>query len=154
MWTQRQRDRLALEHAILQQEGFTQFSVWRYEKTDTYIASGLATSNSQRRYGLEIPIPPAFPEARPPMYLTEPFPLLNAKGIRVSALGISHAMHTLTPLDSGIVQICHWRENRWHAGIFLQQVFLKGLIWIEAYEQHLRTGNDLCDFVRTMAETA
>ena len=63
-------------------------------------------------------------------------------------------MHTLTPSTNGMVQICHWRDNRWHSGIVLQKVFLKGLIWIEAYEQHIATGRDLADFVRTMAETA
>jgi len=51
-------------------------------------------------------------------------------------------------------QICHWRDARWHSGIVLQKVFLKGLLWIEAYEQHLATGLSLADFVRTMAETA
>jgi hypothetical protein len=33
-------------------------------------------------------------------------------------------------------------------------VFLKGMIWIEAYEQHLATGRPLAEFVLTMAEIA
>jgi len=88
------------------------------------------------------------------MYITEPNPLLMADRAPINTLGISHRMHTLAPHDCGWVQICHWRENRWHAGIYLHQVLLKGLIWIEAYEQHIATGRDLADFVRTMAETA
>lgn len=75
-------------------------------------------------------------------------------GTQLSSLGVSHKMHTLTPLPNGMVQICHWRDNRWRSGIVLQKVFLKALIWIEAYEQHIATGCDLADFVRTMAETA
>jgi hypothetical protein len=84
------------------------------------------------------------------MYLTEPFPLLMADGRMVSSLGVSHSMHTLTPSPNGFVQICHWRDERWHSGILLQKVFLKGLLWIEAYEQHLATGRPLADFVLTM----
>jgi hypothetical protein len=53
-----------------------------------------------------------------------------------------------------MVQICHWRDARWHSGILLYKVFLKGLLWIEAYEQHLATGRNLSEFVGTMTETA
>jgi hypothetical protein len=154
MWTIEQRRRIALEHEILQREGFTQFSVYHQPSDDSYYASGYANSNAGYQYGLWIPIPAGYPQQRPPMYITEPHPLLMRDQTQVSTLGVSHKMHTLTPLANGIVQICHWRDNRWHSGIVLQKVFLKGLIWIEAYEQHIATGRDLADFVRTMAETS
>jgi hypothetical protein len=63
-------------------------------------------------------------------------------------------MHTLGPGPSGEVQICHWRDNRWHAGITLDKVLLKGLLWLEAYEQHLTTGQPIDGFVRTMREVS
>lgn len=152
MWTAAQRERLALEHQILQNEGFTQFGVYYDRQYDTYYASGTATSNSGRQYQLYCPIPSGYPSERPSLYVTEPNPLVTWDGRRISELGVSHAMHTLKPHAQGWVQICHWRDNRWHAGIVLRKVFLKGMIWIEAYEQHLVTGRDLADFVRTMAE--
>jgi len=154
MWTVEQRNRLAIEHQILQREGFSQFSVYHNSAYDTYYASGVATSNSGRRYSLYSPIPSGFPTQRPPLYVTDPLPLLAADGTSISRLGVSHAMHALTPHDNGWVQICHWRDSRWHPGIVLQKVFLKAHIWIEAYEQHLATGRPLADFVRTMAEVA
>jgi hypothetical protein len=154
MWTLQQRQRLGLEHQILQNEGFTQFGVYHRASDDTYYASGIATSNSGRSYSLWMPIPPGYPTQRPQLYLSEPSPLRMANGAAMSSLGVSHAMHTLTPHASGYVQICHWRDARWHAGIVLQKVFLKAMIWIEAYEQHLSTGRDLADFVRTMTEAA
>lgn len=154
MWTAEQRNRLALEHQILQREGFTQFGVYYNKDRDSYYATGVATSNSGQRYTLHSPIPSGFPAQRPPLYITEPNPLRMADGRTISSLGVSHAMHALTPHEQGWVQICHWRDARWHSGIVLQKVFLKGLIWIEAYEQHLVTGKDLADFVRTMAEVA
>jgi hypothetical protein len=152
MWTAAQRDRLLAEHQILQNEGFSQFSVWYYRTSDTYDASGTATSSSGRQYQLHCTIPPGFPTQRPSLYITDPNPLLMWDGRSISQLGVSHAMHTLTPHTNGWVQVCHWRDNRWHSGIVLQKVFLKGMLWIEAYEQHLATGRDLADFVRTMAE--
>lgn len=153
MWTDDQHRRMRLEHAFLQNEGFTQFSVYWDAATIKYQASGFATSNAGYRYYLYIPIPSGFPIERPPLYLTEPAPLMMRDGRSVVSLGVSHEMHTLTPW-SGFVQICHWRDARWHSGILLQKVFLKGLLWIEAYEQSLATGRPLADFVRTMAETA
>ncbi|MBZ5555232.1 MAG: hypothetical protein LAO21_21175 [Acidobacteriia bacterium] len=150
MWTDDQRRRLVLENEVLQREGFTQFTVYWYRSTDTYEASGVTSSNSGCHYTLAIPIPSGFPQQRPPIYLTNPFPLYSADGSRISSLGVSHSMHTLTPSSSGQVQICHWRDDRWHSGILLQKVFLKGLLWIEAYEQHLATGRPLAEFVVTM----
>jgi hypothetical protein len=154
MWTTEQRQRLGLENAILKQEGFDQFTVYWDKQNDTYYASGVTPSSSGRNYGLHISIPSGFPDERPPMYVTEPFPLLLANGNRVSSMGTSHDMHTLAPSSNGLVQLCHWRPARWHSGIKLQQVFLKGIIWIEAYEQHLATGRPLAEFVSTMAERA
>jgi hypothetical protein len=154
MWTADQRQRLVLEHEILQREGFDQFSVYINKPTDTYYAAGTATSNAGRKYYLYIPIPSGYPWACPPMYLTDPYPLLMADSRPITALGVSHQMHTLQPSSNGWVQICHWRSARWHSGIVLQKVFLKGLLWIEAYEQHLATGRALAEFVPTMAERA
>lgn len=154
MWTQRQLERLSLEHALFQHEGMNQFGVWYLRESGTYSASGIATSSSGRKYDLYMDVPSGFPEERPPLYLTAPRPLLGANGQPISALGVSHAMHTLTPSPNGSIQVCHWRDNRWHAGIFLYQVFLKGLIWIEAYEQHLATGRPISEFVRSMPEAA
>jgi hypothetical protein len=154
MWTSEQRQRMVVENEILQREGFDQFTVYYNRDSDAYWAVGNATSNSGRRYRLYIPLPSGYPHQRPPMYVTEPNPLRMFDGSLLCGQGVSHAMHTLTPHASGWPQICHWRDARWHAGIVLQKVFLKGLLWIEAYEQHLTTGRPLADFVRTMAETA
>jgi hypothetical protein len=154
MWTIEQRQRLALEHQVLQREGFDQFGVYHYASDDSYSASGTASANSGRQYRLWIPIPSGYPNQRPPLYVTSPDPLRMFDGSIVSFLGVSHQMHTLAPLSNGWPQICHWRDTRWHSGILLQKVFLKGLLWIEAYEQHLATGRSIAEFVLSMAERA
>lgn len=142
--------RLVLENQILHQEGFTQFSIYSENSTGRYYVDGCTNSNSGRSYRLYISIPAGYPQQRPAMYVKEPLPLRMKDGSLITALGVSHYMHTLTPSDSGMVQICHWRDDRWHSGILLHKVILKGLLWIEAYEQHLATGLPLADFVRTM----
>jgi hypothetical protein len=152
MWSSDQRQRLYLENEVLHKEDFTQFSVYWYESSDTYEASGTTSSSSGKPYTLAIPIPSGFPQSRPPMYLTYPSPLYSADGSRVSSSGVSHYMHTLAPSALGQVQICHWRDDRWHSGILLHKVFLKGLLWIEGYEQHLATGRPISEFVSTMKE--
>lgn len=153
MWTAEQRQRLVLEHEVLQREGFTQFSVYQDKVADTYYAAGVTLSNAGYKYRLYISIPSGYPHECPSMYITDPLPLLMADRTPLTRLGVSHQMHTLAPSTNGMAQICHWRPARWHSGILLQKVFLKGLIWIEAYEQHIDTGRPLAEFVRTMAET-
>jgi len=149
MWTADQRARLDLEYRLLQQEGFPQFSIYRNEKDDTYYGYGVATTNSERKYTLYLVIPNGFPYERPSLYVTDPRPLLMFDGRPLTGLGYSHNMHTLAPSNE-CVQICHWRDDRWRGSILLHRVFLKGLIWLEAYEQHLATGRPLAEFVSTM----
>ena len=152
MWTTEQRQRLYLEDQLLLREGFDQFRVYHHADGDSYSAAGTATTNSGHNYFLYAPIPSQFPQQRPPLYITTPESLRMANGSLVSSVGVSHQMHTLTPHALGWPQICHWRDARWHAGILLHKVFLKALIWLEAYEQHLATGRPLAEYVSTMTE--
>ena len=114
MWTQQQRERLALEHRILQAAGLTQFCVYHADR-DSYYVLGTTRTNVGAYYDLWIPIPAGFPDERPPLYVWKPNPLPNATGGFVKDSGVSHAMHTLEPGFGGAVQICHWRDQRWHA---------------------------------------
>jgi hypothetical protein len=152
MWTQQQRDRLVLEHRLLQSVGLTQFGVYHDRDRDEYYGLGTTQTNVRSSYDLWIPIPSGYPDQRPPLYVWKPNPLPTSTGGTVNDAGLSHAMHTLKTGPRGVVQICHWRDARWHAGITLDKVLLKGLIWLEAYEQHLSTGKSIDSFVRTMTE--
>jgi len=62
-------------------------------------------------------------------------------------------MHTLENDSNGEVQICHWRQSRWDSSITLNKVMLKAMLWFEAFEQHLATGQSIDAFVSTMQET-
>jgi hypothetical protein len=152
MWSLEARQRINLEGVLLSNEGMGQFVLSYDRAQESYHISGYAQSSSGKNYGLCLLIPDGFPYSRPPLYLTDPHPLYAADGTRIASLGISHSMHTLAPHANGMIQICHWRDSRWHSGIRLSKVFLKGLLWIEAYEQHLATRNSIADFVRSMSE--
>jgi len=152
MWTVAQRERIALEHQLLHHVGLAQFSVYHDRPGDRYDVLGTTYTNAGNSYDLWIPIPLGYPDVRPPLYVVRPNPVQMANGRTVNELGLTHDMHTLEPGPKGMVQICHWRSARWHAGITVEKVLLKGLIWLEAYEQHLATGKSLNTFVRTMQE--
>lgn len=152
MWTMAQRERLLLEHRLLHHLGLAQFSLYHDRLGDRYEVLGTTVSNAGNPYELWMPIPRGYPDVRPPLYVLRPNPLRAASGGTVNALGLSHLMHTLTPGPGNEVQICHWRDTRWHAGITLHKVLLKGLLWLEAYEQHLATGKPINSFVTTMKE--
>ena len=57
--------------------------------------------------------------------------------------------HTGYNID-GYSGICHFRPNLWRANNTLYQVFMKGLIWLEAYQSHLRTGQPLSKYLSEM----
>jgi len=60
-------------------------------------------------------------------------------------MGATHAFHTHENDRGSCVKICYTDE--WDASMTLALVFLRGLLWCEAYEHHLRTGRDLAEFL-------
>jgi len=67
-------------------------------------------------------------------------PLKDANG---EELKLSYENHCLGSERFGLTAICHCRPDRWDRTMRLCDVFLKGLIWLEAYEIMLRTGECL-----------
>jgi hypothetical protein len=146
-------ERLIAENQILVNSGLSQFQIYRNSDGVSYSLSGTQSTSVGKTYMLSSPIPSGFPEARPPVYITSPNPLpAFTYGDTINRYGTSHDMHTLSNGANGATQICHWRDNRWHSGITLNKVMLKAIIWLEAYEQHLSTGEPIANFVATMAD--
>ena len=50
--------------------------------------------------------------------------------------------HTLASIDD-CTRICHCKPGSWRSDSTLHQVIVKGLVWLEAYEVHMRTGHSL-----------
>ena len=93
---------------------------------------------------------PNFPDRCPKAYLCSPTSIRDYDGNRLVEAGVSHRMHTLSPSEDGLVQLCLYREERWTASCSLLKIVIKAGLWIEAYEAHMRTGRPIDDFVRTM----
>ena len=56
--------------------------------------------------------------------------------------GTSGEQHTLAAHD-GLTEICHFNSSQWMSQNTLYQILMKGRLWLEAYEIHLQTGEDL-----------
>ena len=142
--------RLTYENQVLERDGMSQFRIYRAQDNDYYL-SGDHRTNSRNMYTLWCPIPYGFPHSRPPLYVHSPNPLFAwGRANTINGFGTSHRMHTLSNGPNGEVQICHWRDDRWHSGITFNRVLMKAMLWLEAYEQHLSTGYDIDAFVSTM----
>lgn len=145
------QERLMLENQILQRDGLSQFQVYRSQYGESFFLSGVHKTNGGNSYTIWSPIPVLYPNRRPPVYVTEPNPLWGFQYQKqINSYGLSHDMHTLENGQNGEVQICHWRDDRWHSGITLNKVMIKVVLWLEAYEQYLASGTTIREFVGTM----
>jgi len=54
----------------------------------------------------------------------------------------SASMHVLGTYEKH-VQICHYGEQSWTPSVSLYLVFIKCRLWLEMYEEHLKTGKPI-----------
>ena len=143
MWNPEQRRRLAFEEKLVARY---MPDSRLYDRTgNTYIDGGARTSGGANRYRLRICLPSSFPYGKPGLYVISPHPVWMRRRRRtLNSLGTSHAFH-VNKNGGGYLNICHTRD--WDASMTCVQVLLKGILWLEAYEGHLRTGRDLADFL-------
>lgn len=68
-----------------------------------------------------------------------------------SLLGFANRQdHVLSSMD-GYTRISHFATNNWIGNKTLLQVIEKGLVWLEAYEMHLRKGGSIDRFLQVLA---
>ena len=103
-------------------------------------------SSAGRLYRVRMDLQPDYPAAVPRVFLRDPRDLVTREGWSLVEQSPSHRMHTLQPVD-GCLQLCHYRRENWHSNVTLYKVALKCLLWIEAFENHLKTGRPLVDYL-------
>ena len=103
------------------------------------------TSNSNRKYTLGITLSDDFPHACPKLLVESPLFLPQRNGTPLPYN--SNEFHTLDD-PSGLVSICHYVLHAWTNENTLYQVFMKGRLWIEAYEGHLASGRNMDFYLR------
>lgn len=147
MWAPAQQRRLGLEKQILEKSFHT--VRWHNPQSmgETKVDVDFKT-NSGGRYTLRIDIPSDFPNSCPDLLLAS-----SSKSIRKRngepLPGLSESFHTLGKQD-GCYKLCHFRANNWDTNNTLYLVFLKGRLWLEAFENHLKTGYDLDHYLKHM----
>ena len=143
-WSKAQRRRLAAEKRLLD-EFFPGGVTWIDPTGDTMIEITLKTNNDNK-YVLRIYLIRDFTNSVPDMVvLSSPKPLPDSWKFG-SAIN-----HTSRQRD-GYVRICHYHYSQWTDRSSLYEVVMKGRIWLEAYEGHLRTGQPMTYFLREMKQ--
>lgn len=100
-------------------------------------------TNSKKLYTLRVDLD-QFPESIPKVFVTQMLKSKSGNDLN----GPSHEMHTLSS-EHGFTRICHYGNSSWRPDVALNKVYLKCRVWLEAYEAHLKTGDNLCDYLGT-----
>jgi len=139
--------RLSLEDSLLRQY-FHGFHIQDLAGGPNRGVVGTLTTNSGRRYSLWLPLG-SFPLEAPNLYVINPL-LYDYHGNPLWEQGVRSDMHVLSPDQYGHVQICHYRDSHWSPDVTLYKIVMKGRIWLEAYESHLRTGQPVDHYIGHM----
>lgn len=145
-WSATQRQRLGFEKDLL--ERYFRGRVNWIDPTGNTRVEVRVTCTNDKQYTLRVYLPSDYPSSCPDMVVSYPSSCLRRRdGSTLS--GISGADHILGSRD-GCTKICHFNSSLWRDDNTLYQVIMKGLIWLEAYEAHLRTGNSLSKYLQEM----
>lgn len=139
-WSSQQQRRLGMEKGILEKKLKNVSWFNAISRGNTRVEWRVNTNNG-KGYTLRVYIPKDFPDECPIMVVSSPSsPLTRKDGSLLN--GSSGKQHTLAAHD-GLTQICHFNSSQWMSQNTLYQILMKGRLWLEAYEIHLQTGEDL-----------
>lgn len=141
MWN----ERLILEAKAL---GLHMPQFYLYDINGNPYASGWTTpSEGGRSYQMTLMLGPYYPDEMPRLYVTSPATLRQYNSYKtINQEGMSNRFHTRENSSEGYVQICHINPYNWDPSRTCVDVFFRGILWLTAYEIHLRTGRDICEF--------
>ena len=143
-WSQFQQTRLVFEKGLLEQY-FRGRVAWIEPRGNTRVEITVTCTNN-KQYVLRIYIPPDYPNSCPQMVISYPSYCLRKRDGTVMD-SASNDDHTWESID-GCTKICHYKPAEWTDDNTFYQVSMKGLIWLEAYEAHLRTGKSLSNYLQ------
>ena len=102
-----------------------------------------------KKYVLRVDLPPNFPNSCPSMFVIAPDGILRRKDH--SSLRFESRQDHILDSQHGYTRIAHFPPNHWFGNETLLQVIQKGLVWLEAYEMHLKQGYPINWFVQVVA---
>ena len=141
-WSPAQICRLKIERDVLEKY-FPGRVTWVSPRGSTKVEVKLDTNNNHK-YTLCIQLPEDFPNACPTLWIVSPKNLRQKN--RQPLPENSSEFHTLAAKD-GCISICHFYPLHWNAQDTLYEVFMKGRLWLEAYEGHLNSGQPINNYL-------
>ena len=141
-WTPAQVYRLKIERDLLEKY-FPGRVTWSTCRGATTVEVKLDTNNNHK-YTLRIEVPDDIPNSCPKLWIVSPKNLRQRNGEPLPEN--SSQFHTLAVKD-GCMSICHFYPLHWNAQDTLYEVFMKGRLWIEAYEGHLNSGQPINNYL-------
>ena len=148
MWSGAQQSRLAVEKQLLE-KSFR--GVQWYDSTSkgaTKVDVDF-TTNVGGGYTLRLYVPADWPNSCPALAIARPsmrLKLRHGEDLPIS----SHAYHTYGLSDEGYQCLCHYHPSSWNPNNTMYLVFLKGRLWLEAYENHMKTGKSIDRYLKPM----
>ena len=150
MWDQKQSERFAFEEALVKKY-FHGFSLGYDDNRNPYFAGWTGTRGRRNNYKLRLELSEFFPDSEPGLFVESPQKLPMCDGVKtVNSLGTSHSYHVYENEDNGFVQICH--TNDWDSSCTCVMALLRGALWVDGYEHHLRTGETIDQYLQKLEE--
>ena len=139
--------RLDKENAVISHymngNGYEFGNTW----SDTPYLRIAARSNSGKVYVLRIEMK-GYPNTKPNAYVE--MMLRDCHGNLMNKPSSSN--HTLEPHRNNWTQICHYHPSAWNPTMSLWMVYTRCVLWLNIYEQTLRTGKNMDYYLGHMDE--
>jgi len=148
-WSAAQRQRLAFEKSLLEKY-YRNGVTWIDPTGDTEVEVRVICTNN-KQHTLRVYITIGFPNSLPPMVVKTPS-MTTLK--RRDGSELEGATEHTSGIRDGCTQIDHCRPQLWKENNTLFQVVMKGLVWLEVHETHLRTGASLDRYMASMSMIA
>lgn len=105
-----------------------------------------ARTNSGKVYVLHIDLKD-YPNTKPNAYVE--CMLRDNQGNKMD--GASGSNHTLSAHPRGWTQICHYHPDAWRPDMSLWMVYVRCVLWLNIYEETLRTGKKMEHYLKHMS---
>ena len=144
-WSDAQTKRLAKEKGLLDDFFAPQFVEWSHDRRTVTVT---IKSLQENTYVLEVHLHHDFPNSLPTLSIAHPQELFQVNGEPLPVFSSDFA--TLGKKHDRLI-ICHFRPNEWLDNCKITHVILKGMVWVNAYEQYLlQADKTLRDCVREL----
>ena len=138
--------RKLLEEQVIRQYmgGTNSFEFGNLSTTTPYLRIA-ARTNSGKVYVLRMELR-NYPATKPEAYVE--CMLKDCHGNKMESA--SSTNHTLSAHSNGWTQICHYHPDAWRPDMSLWMVYVRCVLWLNIYEQTLRTGKDMEYYLKHM----